>query len=53
MGPSAPAKPGLGESIGMRHFGASAPLKDLQRELGFTAERVVDAAKAQVGQVKT
>ncbi len=42
-----------GESIGMRSFGASAPLKDLQRELGFTVDRVVDAAKAQLGQVKT
>ena len=41
-----------GESIGMRSFGASAPLKDLQREFGFTVERVVDAAKAQLGQVK-
>jgi transketolase len=36
-----------GECIGMRSFGASAPLKDLQREFGFTVERVVDAAKAQ------
>jgi transketolase len=42
-----------GQSIGMRSFGASAPLKDLQREFGFTVERVVDAAKAQLGQVKT
>ena len=37
-----------GESIGMRSFGASAPLKDLQREFGFTVERVVDAAKSQL-----
>ena len=42
-----------GQSIGMRSFGASAPLKDLQREFGFTVERVVDAAKAQLDQVKT
>ena len=42
-----------GQSIGMRSFGASAPLKDLQREFGFTVERVVDAAKAQLGKVKT
>ena len=41
-----------GQSIGMRSFGASAPLKDLQREFGFTVERVVEAAKAQVGQAK-
>jgi hypothetical protein len=33
----------------MRSFRASAPLKDLQRESGFTLERVVEAAKAQFG----
>jgi transketolase len=37
-----------GRSIGMRSFGASAPLKDLQREFGFTVERVVEAAKDQL-----
>ena len=42
-----------GECIGMRSFGASAPLKDLQREFGFTVERVVEAAKAQLKRVKT
>ena len=42
-----------GQSIGMRSFGASAPLKDLQREFGFTVERVVAAAKAQLGSVRT
>jgi transketolase len=42
-----------GQSIGMRSFGASAPLKDLQGEFGFTAERVVEAAKAQLGGVRT
>jgi transketolase len=42
-----------GQSLGMRSFGASAPLKDLQREFGFTPERVVEAAKAQLGQVRT
>jgi transketolase len=42
-----------GESMGMRSFGASAPLKDLQREFGFTVERVVDAAKVQLGRVRT
>jgi transketolase len=31
--------------IGMRTFGASAPLKELQKKFGFTPERVVDAAK--------
>jgi transketolase len=41
-----------GQSIGMRSFGASAPLKDLQREFGFTVERVVEAAKDQLGPVR-
>jgi transketolase len=41
-----------GKSISMRSFGASAPLKDLAREFGFTVERVVDAAKEQLGQVR-
>jgi transketolase len=37
-----------GQSIGMRSYGASAPLKDLQREFGFTVDRVVEAAKEQL-----
>jgi transketolase len=32
----------------MRSFGASAPLKDLLVEFGFTAPKVVEAAKAQL-----
>jgi transketolase len=40
-----------GHSIGMRSFGASAPLKDLQRAFGFTVDRVVDAAKDQLNQL--
>ena len=39
-----------GESIGMHTFGASAPLKDLQHKFGFTPERVVAAARAQLAQ---
>jgi transketolase len=31
--------------IGMNTFGASAPLKDLQRKFGFTPERVAAAAR--------
>ena len=34
-----------GRMIGMNTFGASAPLKDLQRKFGFTPERIVEAAK--------
>ncbi len=37
-----------GAIVGMSTFGASAPLKELQRRFGFTAERVVEAAKAQL-----
>ena len=35
----------LGRKIGMRTFGASAPLKELQKKFGFTPESVVAAAK--------
>jgi len=37
-----------GTMIGMATFGASAPLKDLQRKFGFTVEHVVEAARGQV-----
>jgi transketolase len=37
-----------GVSIGMHTFGASAPLKELQRKFGFTPEKIVEAAKAQL-----
>jgi transketolase len=37
-----------GQAIGMRSFGASAPLKDLLKKFGFTAEQVVAAAKEQL-----
>ncbi len=38
-----------GRVIGMRSFGASAPLKDLQKHFGFTTEAVIQAAKEIVG----
>ena len=41
-----------GRSIGMETFGASAPLKELQRKFGFTPESIVAAAKAQVAQAR-
>jgi transketolase len=37
-----------GARIGMVSFGASAPLKDLQKKFGFTADHVVDAARVQL-----
>ena len=39
-----------GRTIGMETFGASAPLKELQRKFGFTPEAIVTAAKEQVAQ---
>ncbi len=35
--------------IGMRRFGASAPIKDLQKKFGFTTENVVTAARKAIG----
>ena len=47
---------GSGEIIGMRTFGASAPLKDLERKFGFEPDHVVRAAREQIargGQLAT
>ena len=38
-----------GHIIGMKTFGASAPLKELQRHFGFEPDQVVAAAKQQLG----
>ena len=38
-----------GRVIGMNTFGASAPLKELQRKFGFEPERIVAAAMEQLG----
>jgi len=35
--------------IGMHTFGASAPLKELQREFGFEPDRIVETAKTLLG----
>ncbi|MGO9064639.1 MAG: transketolase [Myxococcaceae bacterium] len=37
-----------GTIIGMRSFGASAPIKDVQRHFGFTPEHITEAARALV-----
>jgi transketolase len=34
-----------GKSVGMRTFGASAPLKELQKRFGFTPDAVLAAAR--------
>ena len=37
-----------GKAIGMKTFGASAPLKELVKKFGFTVDHVIAAAKEQV-----
>ncbi len=37
-----------GQALGMKTFGASAPLKELQKKFGFTVERVVEVAQEQL-----
>ena len=41
-----------GHIIGMKTFGASAPLKELVKKFGFTQENVVEAAKGQLAKNK-
>jgi transketolase len=38
-----------GQTIGMKTFGASAPLKELQKKFGFTPDNVVAAARKALG----
>jgi transketolase len=42
-----------GAIIAMKTFGASAPLKELQKKFGFTPERVAAIAKEQIAKVKS
>jgi transketolase len=42
-----------GHVIGMKTFGASAPLKELQRKFGFEPERITQIAKELLGKTKT
>ena len=39
-------------NIGMRTFGASAPLKELQKKFGFTPDAVIAAAKEEIAKHK-
>lgn len=41
-----------GRRIGMHTFGASAPLKELQKKFGFTPEQVVATAKEQISKTR-
>jgi transketolase len=42
-----------GESIGVKTFGASAPIAELHKKFGFTVENVVATARAQVQRART
>ena len=39
--------------VGMKTFGASAPLKELTKKFGFTVENVVDTAKREIKKFKS
>jgi transketolase len=41
-----------GLSIGMDTFGASAPLKELQKKFGFTPENIIAAVKEQIAKAR-
>ena len=41
-----------GAIVGMHTFGASAPIKDLQKKFGFTPEKVLEAARDQIARHK-
>ena len=43
---------GSGRIIGMKTFGASAPLKELQRKFHFEPERVTEIAKETLGKAR-
>jgi transketolase len=42
-----------GRIVGMKTFGASAPLKELQRKFGFEPQRVTEIARELLGKRKT
>jgi transketolase len=39
-------------NIGMKTFGASAPLKELQKKFGFTPDAIIAAAKSEIAKNK-
>jgi hypothetical protein len=41
-----------GHSIGMETFGASAPLKELQKKFGFVPGNIIEAARAQIARAR-
>jgi transketolase len=41
-----------GRKIGMHTFGASAPLKELQKKFGFTPDAVIAAAKEEIAKAR-
>jgi transketolase len=41
-----------GSVVGMHRFGASAPIKDLQKKFGFTTENVLAAARETIARAQ-
>jgi transketolase len=41
-----------GKMVGMRSFGASAPIKDVLKKFGFTPDKVAEAAREAIRQSK-
>jgi len=41
-----------GKMVGMHTFGASAPIKDLQKKFGFTTDKIVEAAREAIARSK-
>jgi transketolase len=41
-----------GSIVGMHRFGASAPIKDLQKKFGFTTDHVLAAAREAIARAK-
>ncbi len=41
-----------GRGLGMETFGASAPLKELQKKFGFTPENIIVAARGQIAKAR-
>jgi transketolase len=43
---------GSGERLGMKSFGASAPLRELQKKFGFTSANIIAMAKRQIAEAR-
>jgi transketolase len=43
---------GRGRSLGMATFGASAPLRELQKKFGFTSDHIMAAVRQQIAEAR-